>query len=120
MMNLKIDPELTLYVTGRQGDVTLRWAKDKPLPVGEWIEVASLQDTGGKNWGWVYLGSEPGRFEYQIYHETQSFGSDYAFFGWYDPNSTEANSDPSPFPSGVATADAVKRGPANYVLLAKP
>ncbi len=43
--------------------------------------------------------------QYQIYHEKQSFGGNYAFFGWYDANSTQENSNPSPFPSGVATAD---------------
>ncbi|HEX6748254.1 MAG TPA: hypothetical protein VF092_13240 [Longimicrobium sp.] len=115
-MKIKLDPQIKLYVTGHKGDVTVRWANDKPLPVGEWTNVANLVDNGTHLWGWVYFGSEPGRFEYQIYHETQQFGSDYAFFGWYDPNSTQPDSNPSPFPDGVATADT----DGSYVLLRVP
>ncbi|WP_437930638.1 hypothetical protein WMF37_15855 [Sorangium sp. So ce291] len=117
-MKIKLDPQVTLYVTGHKGEVTELWANNAPLPVGEWTDVASLIDTGGTHhlWGWVYLGSEPGRFEYQIYHERQSFGSNYAFFGWYDPDSTQSNANPSPFPSGVATAGL----DGSYVLLRVP
>ncbi|HVK68149.1 MAG TPA: hypothetical protein VM694_27010 [Polyangium sp.] len=122
-MELLIQPDIKLYVTGVKGDVTQRWANNEPLPVGKSVLVATLQSTSGPFsdlWGWVYLGSAPGKLEYQIYHERKSgLSRDYAFFGYFNPNSTEKNSNPSPFPPGVATADT--NGPhGTYVLLREP
>lgn len=110
--------KVPLYVTGHKGDVTQQWPSDKPLPTDEATQIAYLEPGGGTDhrWGWVYLGTAPGRFEYQIYHETQRWGGNYAFFGWYDANSTHENSNPSPFPAGVATADT----DGTYVLLRDP
>lgn len=104
---LTIVPEIDLYVTGSYGDLTLLLDKNSKLPINKEIRLAQLQRTGAgnENYGWVYLGLRPDTYDYQMYLQRNQWMYSYAFFGWYNNESTLNNSSPDPFiPAETASA----------------
>lgn len=93
------------------------------------IAIASFDIGSGlaNNWDWIYLvnAATPGR-PYQLYMQCTSNTDEYAYFGWYDPDSTEGNSNPSPFEEGYSRAFSAMDdanpypGGFTYVLLETP
>ena len=103
-LQINVMADVQLYVTGHKGDFDEVWSSGNALPLNSTTHLATLT-WYIHEWGWVYLGTAPGRLDYQVYLELRHVGKDtggYAFFGWYDPDSTQSNSNPKPFPSGVA------------------
>jgi hypothetical protein len=63
------------------------------------------------NWDWVYLKNLSTGDLYQIYVEwVRPKGSTYASFGYYNANSSESNSNPSPFPDGCSVGNFITSG----------
>lgn len=109
---------IPLFVTGTRGtDIS-------GTKVGQRIEatptlVGTFNASGMDSWDWMNLGTTPGENRFQIYVE-RHHSTSYACFGYYDPNSTQADSNPTPFPKGVSLATHLDNGDFLYILLAKP
>lgn len=105
------DSAVSITVTGSRGSNFSGINEGQVIKPGESQSVGSF-DTGlpgEDNWGWVYLNC--GNVASQIYAESNRAGETYLFFGYYNPESSESNSNPSPFPDGVAytTVDEVRQ-----------
>ncbi|HEY5893966.1 MAG TPA: hypothetical protein VIT91_12115 [Chthoniobacterales bacterium] len=100
-----------LLVSGTRGsdlhDVTL--GRVVP-PFGGSLEVARMHWGIGDRHDWVYLSDLASPQRYQIYADNTAGGSYHASFGYFDSQSSQSHSDPSPFPIGTATAQWGSKG----------
>jgi hypothetical protein len=67
-LQINVAAGMPLYVTGRKGDFEEVWPSDKALPLNSDTHLATLT-WYIHEWGWVYLGTAPGRLDYQVYLE---------------------------------------------------
>jgi hypothetical protein len=73
------------------------------IPAGQTVQIASFDPPHTDSWGWVSIGLANRDRAYQVYCERTYDGYDsYAFFGYYNEDNTEADSNKSPFPDGVS------------------
>ena len=124
------DTDDQLSITGSKGS-DLRALNEGQIipPHSSAIVIASFYIGSGfaNNWDWIYLENttKPQR-RYQLYMQCTSNTDEYAFFGWFDPNSNEANGNPSPFEGVCSLAftamddDNPYPGGFTYVLLKTP
>lgn len=102
-----------LEVTGKRGGDLSDVAVSAKIPYEMGVIVAQYNTPGatGDNWDWVYLKNLSTGDEYQIYVEwVRPKGSTYAFFGYYNKDSSQQNGNPSPFPDGCAETNFVTSG----------
>ena len=68
--------------------------------IGRIIAWYNTPSNGSDNWDWIYLQDLGTMAYYQIYVEWNNkpaTNSTYAFFGYYNSNSSQSNGNPSPF-----------------------
>ena len=109
----------TLEITGSRGGDLSRITNGTQIPYGQG-KIVGYYETPGRvsdHWDWVYLKNLQNNDEYQLYVEWRhATGSTYAAFGYYNPDSSQSNGNPSPFPDGTADACFItsSEGDASY------
>jgi hypothetical protein len=82
------------------------------------FDVAVASSGAGDQWDWLYLLDLGTNTRYQLYWESNSSGKVYTYFGYYNPSSSEGNSNPSAFPPNFSFTSS-EDDPV-YKLLATP
>lgn len=98
------------------------------LPSLKSLEVCQFTwpGSGDRNYDWLYLKDAVTNLEFQAYIEVNRMnGNDYAYLGYKDPESTESNSNPSPFPDDPPLYYTIDweggtAGPVYYLLMTPP
>lgn len=99
----------TLEVIGYVGSDFVSYYNGLQVSPGETQVIGVSKDLGGVSddtWDWIVLQDLGTKSYYQVYAEDQGGlpNTYYAFFGYYNPSSSESNANPSPFPQGDANA----------------
>ena len=96
----------TLVVTGSRGSDLSHVAINTDIPPlgGRIVAYYNTPGNAQDNWDWVYLMDLGTQAQYQIYVEWNRIANNatYAFFGYFNPDSSQQNGNPSPFPDGCA------------------
>ncbi len=110
-----------LSVTGKRGDDVHLAVPNQHIGVGASAMVATFNaKSGSDRWDWVLLEDATTQQKFQIYIEQTVGGTHYTFFGYFNADSSESDSNPSPFPEGCADALWSGGSIAYYTLLKTP
>jgi hypothetical protein len=99
----------TLEVIGYVGADFVSYYNGLQVSPGQTKLIGVSKDPGGfsdDTYDWIILQDLGTKSYYQVYAEDQGGVTNtyYAFFGYYNPSSSESNANPSPFPQGDANA----------------
>ncbi len=102
-----------LEVTGSKGSDLTNVAINTQIgyELGRIVAYYNTPGGIGDNWDWVYLKNLSTGDAYQIYVEwVRPSGNTYAFFGYYNANSSQSDGNPSPFPDGYSDSNFTTSG----------
>ena len=101
-----------LFVTGSYGSDLSGLIVGQRIPDGASATVAIWNSGTGPvdNWDYVYLGTEPGDNEYQLYMESNRVGTPYQFMGFYSDHPNNEDSNPNPFTDPNCYLTGVTKG----------
>ena len=99
----------TLEVIGYVGSDFISYYNGLQIAPGQTETIGVSKDPGGVSddtYDWIVLQDLGTKSYYQVYAEDQGGlpNTYYAFFGYYNPSSSEGNANPSPFLQGDANA----------------
>lgn len=118
----------TLVVTGSRGSDLSNVAINSDIPPlgGKIVAYFNTPGGSGDNWDWVYLKDLGTGQQYQIYVEWNRIfnNNTYAFFGYYNEDSSQQNGNPSPFPDDCAITSFISSSSSGsfpaYILTQTP